>query len=179
MANTQTLINQLHEEIPRWFAVYSAFKKEKYAKKLLEKKGIETYLPLQRIIRRYDRKIKKVEMPLINCYLFVRVTKKEYVTVLETDYISRFVKIGKDLIAIPDVEIELMQRILGENIQVEIDNKIGFYQGDKVVISHGNLEGLTGKLIAFQGKEKVVVELETIGYSMHIEMDKKLLLKVS
>ena len=42
MANTLSSINQLHETEPRWFAIYSAFKKEKFAKKLLEKKGIET-----------------------------------------------------------------------------------------------------------------------------------------
>jgi transcription antitermination factor NusG len=178
MANTQTSINNLDEEKPQWFAIYSAFKKEKIAKKLLEKKGIETYLPIQKVTRKYERKVKKLEIPLINCYLFVRITKSEYVRVLETDYISRFVKIGKDLLAIPDAEIEIMQRILGENITVEMEQNT-FYQGDKVMISQGNLAGLQGKLISFQGKEKVMVELNTIGYSMMIEMDKNLLLKVS
>lgn len=176
MAKVTPSINQLHENQLRWFAIYSAFKKEKFAKKLLEKKGIETYLPLQKVVRRYERKIKKLEIPLINCYLFVRITKQDYVSVLETDYISRFVKIGKDLLAIPDEEIEIMQRILGENVAVEIEqNK--FYQGDNVIITKGNLIGLTGKLVAFQGKEKVVVSLNTIGYSIQIEMDKSLLIK--
>ena len=176
MANVQTTINQLDENKPRWFAVYSAFKKEKFAKKFLDKKGIETYLPLQKVVRKYKTKVKKLEIPLINCYLFVRITKKEYVKVLETDYISRFIKIGKDLIAIPDVEIEIMQRILGENVAIEIEQNT-FYQGDDVVITRGSLMGLTGKLVEFHGKEKVVVQLNTIGYSIQIEMDKSLLMK--
>ena len=70
-----------------------------------------------------------------------------------------------------------MQQILGENIAVEIEEK-GFYQGDSVIIAHGNLTGLEGKLIAFQGRERVLIELATIGYSMHLEMDKNLLTKV-
>lgn len=177
MANTQTSINHLDGEKPRWFAIYSAFKKEKIAKKLLDKKGIETYLPIQKVIRKYERKVKKLEIPLINCYLFVRITKSEYVRVLETEYVSRFIKIGKDLIAIPDAEIEIMQRILGENLELDVEQNV-FYEGDKIIISQGNLMGLTGKLVSFQGKEKVMVELNTIGYSMMIEMDKNLLTKV-
>ena len=177
MAKIEASINQLHAETPRWFAIYSAFKKEKIAKKFLEKKGIETYLPLQKVVRKYERKIKKLEIPLINCYLFVRITKKDYVTVLETDYISRFVKIGKDLLAIPNVEIEIMQRILGEISDLEIEQN-RFYEGDEVLISKGNLIGLVGKLVSFQGKEKVVVQLNNIGYSIQMEMDKSLLTKV-
>ena len=177
MVKMQTVINQLDEEIPRWFAIYVAFKKEKIAKKFLEKKGIETYLPLQKVVRKYERKIKKLEIPLINCYLFVRITKKDYVTVLETDYISRFVKIGKDLLAIPNAEIEIMQRILGEVSDLEIEQN-RFYEGDEVLISKGNLTGLVGKLVSFQGKEKVVVQLNNIGYSIQMEMDKSLLTKV-
>ena len=176
MANIQSSINQLHESEPRWFAIYSAFKKEKFAKTLLEKKGVEVYLPLQKVVRKYKRKVKKLELPLINCYLFVRVTKNEYVRVLETDYISRFVKIGKDLLAIPNEEIEIMKRILGENVEVETEES-KFYQGDNVIITKGNLIGLTGKLVTFQGKEKVVVQLNTIGYSVQMEMDKSLLRK--
>jgi transcription antitermination factor NusG len=176
MAQLQTFINQLHEENPRWFAVYSGFKKEKLAKKFLEKKGIETYFPIQKVIRKYERKVKKLEIPLINCYLFVRITKSEYVRVLETEYVSRFIKIGKDLIAIPDAEIEVLQRILGENIELEVEQNT-FYEGDEVIVSQGNLVGLKGKLVSFQGKEKVMVELATIGYSMLIEMDKSLLTK--
>jgi transcription antitermination factor NusG len=128
------------------------------------------------VIRKYERKVKKLEIPLINCYLFVRITKSEYVRVLETEYISRFIKIGKDLIAIPDAEIEILQRVLGENIELEVEQNT-FYEGDEVIVSQGNLVGLKGKLVSFQGKEKVMVELATIGYSMLIEMDKSLLTK--
>jgi transcription antitermination factor NusG len=176
MAQQQTFINQLHGENSRWFAIYAGFKKEKIAKNLLEKKGIETYFPTQKVVRKYERKVKKLEIPLINCYLFVRIIKSEYVHVLETEHVSRFIKIGKDLIAIPDTEIDILQRVLGENIELAIEQN-RFYEGDEVVVSQGSLAGLTGKLVSFQGKEKVMVELVTIGYSMLIEMDKSLLTK--
>jgi transcription antitermination factor NusG len=87
------------------------------------------------------------------------------------------VKIGKDLLAIPNAEIEIMQRILGEISDLEIEQN-RFYEGDEVLISKGNLTGLVGKLVSFQGKEKVVVQLNNIGYSIQMEMDKSLLTKV-
>lgn len=173
----QTAINQLHEEKPQWFAIYVAFKKEKYAKQQLIKKGVETYLPLQKVIRQYERKVKKLEIPLINCYLFVRITKSEYVRVLETDYIFRFVKLGKDLIAIPDEEIEILRKVLNEKVEIEVEENI-FQKGEDIIISSGNLTGVKGKLIAFQGKEKVVVQLDTIGYALQMELDKSLITKI-
>lgn len=173
----QTSINQLHEEESRWFAIYAAFKKEKYAEKQLRKKDIETYLPIQKIKRQYERKVKYVELPLINCYLFVKITKSEYVKVLETDYIIRFVKIGKDLLAIPNNEIETLRLVLDEKLNVEVEES-RFYKGENVVISEGNLAGISGKLVAFQGKEKVMIELNSIGYTLQMELDKNLLKKV-
>ncbi len=167
-------INQLNDEIPKWFAIYVGFKKEKSTQKQLVKKGIETYLPLQKVIRKYERKIRKTELPLINCYLFVKIIKSEYVRVLETDNVSRFVKIGKDLIAIPDIEIEILRKVLQEKDTVEADVNT-FHKGEDVVIKNGNLAGLKGKLVEYQGKEKVVIQLETIGYSLKMEIDKKLL----
>lgn len=176
MSNIQLSINQLHESKPRWFAVYTAFRKEKFAKQMLEKKGVKTYLPLQKSVKRYNSRVKKIEVPLINCYIFVNIVKKEYVKVLETDSIIKFIKIGKDLVAIPDSEIEILKRILGENIEINISQS-EFVHGDKVEITQGNLMGLTGKLVDFYGKNKVIVELSTIGFSVQMEINKDLLAK--
>lgn len=177
MADSNNSINQLHETEPKWFAVYVAFRKEKFVKQLLVNKGIETYLPIQRVIRKYKSKVKKLETPLINCYIFVRITKCDYIKVLETEYVTKFVKIGRDLIAISDSEIDVMQRILGVGAEVKIEQN-SFHEGDKVLVKEGSLMGLTGKLIEYHGKERVVVDLNTIGYSLQIEINKNLLVKI-
>ena len=91
----ETYENHLHETEPRWFAVYTRYKREKLVAQQLRDKGIEVYLPLQHFTRRYTRKIKKVEMPLISCYVFARITKKEYVPVLETPDVVQFVRFAK------------------------------------------------------------------------------------
>ena len=105
------IINQLDELQPRWFAVYTRSKSEKLVQRMLQKKGVQAYLPLQRLLRRYTRSVRMVEKPLINCYVFVKIIRTQYVPVLETEHVKGFVKFNKNMIAIPEHEIDILRRI--------------------------------------------------------------------
>lgn len=167
----EQFVNQLDEQEHRWFAVYTRFKSEKSAQKLLARKGINAYCPLQRIVRRYNRSIRQVEKPLISCYIFVKIKKAEYVEVLETENVVGFVKFSRNLIAIPEVEIDLLRRItLEEGLELEAV-KGALEEGDPVEITAGNLFGMKGKIVKSDGKNKFQVELETLGYSLLITID--------
>ncbi len=175
---TQTSpINQLHPSEARWFAVRTNYKREKLVKQLLERKGIANYLPLRQVTRRYTRKVRTLELPLISCYVFVKIVRSQYVPVLETPDVLGFVKMRKDLLAIPDEEIELLRRIAGEGIEVVAD-PAQYCEGDRVEIIGGNLTGLQGRLVAIDGSRVFVVELEHIGYSLRMHVPAHLLRKV-
>ncbi|MCB0641700.1 MAG: UpxY family transcription antiterminator [Phaeodactylibacter sp.] len=169
--------NHLDETTPKWFAVYTRFKGEKMAFRHLAKKGISVYLPLQKLTRRYTRKVKVVELPLITCYIFVKITKHEYVKVLETESVVDFVRFSNNLISIPEEEIDTMKRVLGENWEVQIE-PTSLQPGDRVEISAGNLIGLQGRLVDQRDKQQVLVDLERLGYTLRISVDKRLLRKV-
>ncbi len=175
--NTTHYENHLDSKTARWFAIYTPYKREKLVCRQLQKKGITAYLPIQELIRRYTRKIRKVELPLISCYVFVKITKAEYVKVLETEQVMGFVKFSGNLIAIPDEEIELMKRILGEGIAVNAE-KQSYKEGDRVEVISGNLFGTRGKLCSIQGKKQFLVDLEFLGYTLQINIDPSLLRKV-
>lgn len=170
--------NHLHESEARWFAVYTNYKREKMVAAYLKSKNVDHYLPLLSVVRQYTRKIKKLDIPLINCYIFVKIVKSEYVKVLETEYVLSFVKFSKNLISIPNEEIEMMQKVLGEHLQVSAEQG-SFNQGDDVEIIAGKLTGLKGKLISRQGKQSFLIALSNIGYSLNIEVDQNLLSKLS
>jgi len=170
-------INQLHATEPRWFAVYTSFRREKLVKKMLDKKNIECYLPINRVTRRYASRNKIVDFPLISCYLFVKITKGEYVPVLETEHVMKFTKIGRDLFAIPEREINIIKRVVGEGLEVSME-QTDFRLGDDVEIISGNLTGLKGKLISVDGKNKFAVALENIGFSLTMSVDASLLNKI-
>lgn len=165
----------LHEE--KWFAVYTKYKREKIVHKMLNSKGIINYLPIQHVTRKYSKKVRKLDLPLISCYIFVKITQKEYVSVLETENVVNFVRFSKNLISIPDHEIEMMKRIVGEGLPIEAA-PTAFCQGDEVEIIGGNLTGLKGKLIEQQGNHQMIVELDNIGYSLKLNVPINLIQKV-
>ena len=170
--------NHLDDVEPRWFAVYTRYKSEKVVHSLLEKKEIHSYLPLQRVTRRYTRKIKQHDIPLISCYIFVKITKNEYVKVLETENVVNFLKFSKNLLSIPDEEIEILKRVVGDGeFYVEAEPGV-FHEGDAVEIIGGKLTGIRGRLVEKQGKKHMVIELENVGYSLRMDVDVSLLRKV-
>jgi len=168
----------LDEQEARWFAVYTRYKREKLIRKRLADKGIETYLPLQQFVRHYTRKVKVVDLPLINCYLFVKITKHQYIQVLETADVLHFVRPAKELIAIPETEIDILKRVVGESIAMEVDRS-GFQSGDEVEIIGGNLTGIKGILLESSSKHNFLIELNQIGYSLQMQVDPVLLKRVT
>ncbi len=168
--------NHLHESEARWFAVYTRYKSEKVVQRLLTNKEIESYLPLQKVTRRYTRKIKHHEIPLISCYIFVKIIRNEYVQVLETENVVKFIRFAKNLLAIPDVEMELLRRVVGEGEEVTAEPG-RFHEGDMVEVIGGKLTGLKGRMVELHGKKHIVVELESIGYSLRMTIDLALLRK--
>ncbi len=167
LENNKT-INQLHETEYRWFAVYTKYKAEKYVLDHLTRKGIQAYVPLLNSTKRYASKIKTYRKPLINCYVFVCITKSEYIQVLETEYVIKFLKQRRDLIAIPEEEIDTLRKIVGEfeGVTVVEDPVVG----QPVELIHGNLTGLKGIVTERKGKKEFVVTLDNIGFQMALEV---------
>lgn len=161
-AKEQRIENHLHEREARWFAIYTRFKREKLVLRQLAAKGVKTYLPLQSFTRRYTRKVKQVELPLINGYVFVKITRPEYLPVLETPDVVHFVRFARNLISIPEAEINLIRRIMGEGVEVEVTHD-SFHLGDEVEVIAGRLTGLKGRLVRKENEKNLLIELETLG----------------
>lgn len=171
VSNTSMTRNQLSESEKRWFAVNTKYKCEKFVAERLSKKGISVYLPLIERTKRYKSGKKTHNVPLINNYVFVEIVKSEYVPVLETEYVIRFLKQGQELISIPKEEIEVLKRVIGEITDVNIGN-LNYEVGDFVEVISGQLTGLKGLLIKAEGKRKFIVQLTTIGVQLNMTIDK-------
>jgi transcription antitermination factor NusG len=169
------VINQLLDDEKRWFAVYTKYKCEKYVADHLKKKNIEVYLPLMSKTLRYSRKIKHIELPLINCYVFVCIDKKQYIPTLETEYVMKFLRQGKDLLSIPESEMDMLKRVAGDVEDVIPVSEMVYDMGEEVEVVSGQLAGMIGRIVSKAGKKSFVVELNTIGFQFRINIDLKLL----
>jgi len=168
-------VNQLSNTEYRWFAVYTKYKCEKYVAEHLQKKKIEAYIPLMTRTRRYARKIKQYDVPLINCYVFVHILKGQYIPTLETEYVMSFLKQGKDLIAIPQKEIDLLMRVAGDAEEAIDISQGGLMKGEEVEVTSGHLAGMRGIIVERTGKKSFIIDLNTIGYQIRINIDMHLL----
>jgi transcription antitermination factor NusG len=170
--------NHLSDQEARWFAVRTRFKDEKVAYKQLQINNIPVYLPIKKLTRRYGRKIRHIELPLINSFVFVKIFKNQYHLVLQTQYTTGFLKFGNNLLSIPESEIQLIKRLLNEDIDLEIV-PVSLEKGDIVEIVAGPLLGLRGRLIQLQGKGKMLIDLHNFGHALQITVDNQLLRKIA
>lgn len=154
-----------------WYAIYVRFKSEKFVTNLLQKKGIEAYIPLKTAVKRYSRKIKTYHLPLINCYVFVKINGNDRVKVIETENVLKFVKTGDNLGKIPEKEIEILRKITGEfNDQLEIEPS-SWVQGNKVEIVRGGLAGTKGYITERKNKKVFLIALENMGFDLILEVE--------
>ena len=164
----------IHPEEKRWFAVHTRYKREKLVVRQLTQKGVEAYVPLQELTRYYTRKIKKVQLPLISGYIFVRINQAEYLRVLELTDVVAFIRFNHQLVAIPETEIKILRQIVGEEQEITVSQeKIGI--GKETEIIGGRLTGLKGKVVQIQGKDNFVIELPALHYNLHLQVPRKYL----
>jgi len=170
----------------KWHVVYIRSRAEKKAAIELQQKNIETYLPLQRKLRQWSDRKKWVEMPLISGYLFVFISRKEYDSVLQSNYVVSYVKFEGKAAIIPERQIESLKIMLSQdnperqieslkimlsqdNLEIDVTPQ-KFEIGQRIEVISGPLIGVAGKLVNIKGKSKVAIILEQLGYSAVIEI---------
>lgn len=153
-----------------WYAVYVKSRAEKKAQTELQYKGIESFLPLQRKLRQWSDRKKWVEMPLISGYLFVRISRKEYDAVLQSNFIVSYVRFEGTAALIPEKQIDFLKMMLKQDaVDIEITQE-KFEPGQIIEVISGPLIGLQGKLVRIKGRNKLAVELDQLGYSALVEI---------
>jgi transcription antitermination factor NusG len=152
-----------------WYALYTKPRWEKKVAQLLEERGIENYLPLQKVLKQWSDRKKWVSEPLFRSYIFVHIMPDQYLPSLQTAGVVRFVTFEKKAVVIPPVQIEAIKTYIqtGEElIQETPDAKTG----DHVVVMRGTLKGLEGTLVQISKKKRLRIMIEGIQQSLHIKV---------
>lgn len=158
----------------RWYAVRTKFRSEKSVVKGLKTLSVEAYVPLLKRVKQYASKRKEYQVPLINCYVFVRVSVMDFKRIYHVQGLFDFVTIGGRLIAIPDQEMELMQRIVGERYELS-SKQTEYSEGQEVEIIAGSLTGLKGILVKRSNKKEFIIKLDHVGIDLIMEVPVEML----
>lgn len=159
---------------PCWYACYTKSRAEKVAARELENLGIEHYLPLVRTSRQWSDRIKWVDVPLIRSYVFVKVNRENYLRVLTTNSLVRYVTFEGRAVPIPENQIDTIRLLLNEGAQLEVVSE-KIEPGEKIIVQAGPFMGLEGELIAYRGRKKVLIRIGKISESILVTLPLELL----
>jgi transcriptional antiterminator RfaH len=152
-----------------WYPVYTRARNEKKVADLLERDGIECYLPLKKVLRQWSDRKKWVQMPLFSSYIFVHIEMTAYYSVLNTPGVARFIFFEGKAVTIPDKQVETIRILLEGELDVEaVDEQIS--RGDKVLIDYGAMKGIEGELVEFQGRKRVVIRIDEIAKNLVVTL---------
>jgi transcriptional antiterminator RfaH len=154
-----------------WYAIYVKSKTEKRVASELSLMEIDNYLPLRRVLRQWSDRKKWIEDPLFKSYVFVNIEQKDYYTVLQTPGVVKYISFEGKAVPIPPQQIDAIKYYLEEK-NPEQAGPTNWSKGQHVEVISGSMTGLTGKLVAFKGKHWLGIEIEAIGHSIIIQIQK-------
>jgi transcription antitermination factor NusG len=95
-----------------WYVLYTKARQEKKVADSLNAIGIEAYCPLVTVVKEWSDRKKKVQIPLINSYVFVNIEEQKREDVFKVYGIVRYLFwLGKPAL-VRAIEIEAMQKSL-------------------------------------------------------------------
>jgi len=149
-----------------WYALYTAPRAEKKVSERFTDAGIEHYLPLQTVKRKWSDRTKEVIVPVVHGYIFVRIAETEFRSTLLIYGAISFVREFYKPVAIPDNQIQRLRFMCDfseEPIEFSVEE---LTKGETITITRGPMKGLMGELVEIKGKHKVVIRLEKFGCAL-------------
>jgi transcription antitermination factor NusG len=156
-------------ENKKWVAVYTKPRSEKKVVEVLTRKKIESFYPLNRVIKQWGDRRKIILEPLFPYFVFAKVSEAELTSLKQTDGVANFVYwLGKPAV-IRNSEIEAIKQFADEYSNIRL-KKIEIKVNDEdlqsdLIKEHNNVIALKNK--------SVKVELPSLGYLMVAEMETK------
>lgn len=154
---------------PLWYAAHTRHQHEKVVASMLANKGFEVFLPLYSEIRQWRDRLKKVELPLFSCYVFLRGDLDRRLAILSTPGVHGMVTSAGKLAGIPEEEIEAVRSVIANRIKVKPHPFLKV--GDLVRVKCGALSGLEGFLVRRKGQTRLILSVALLERSVAAEID--------
>lgn len=154
---------------PRWHVLYTRARSEKKVNERLERQGITTYLPLQKVRKQWSDRKKWVYEPLFRSYLFVKISRQQYQIPLMVPGAVKYVYFEGQPAIVPDKQIHDLRLMIEQHIPIQTVNPI-VHKGDLVRVVRGPLMGVEGILHAIQGEKKVLLQIEGLDQALAISV---------
>ncbi len=153
-----------------WHVLHLRPRTEKKVAQVCLTNGIEHYLPLREETKIYQRRKVTVFKPLFSGYLFAAFGPDQRVHLQRTNHLIR--------VLLPDDEAGLLRDLEQIRMALEADPCLeadaAFREGRRVRVKTGPFAGIEGVLATVRGKTQVRLNVEMIGQSVALDVDRAL-----
>ncbi|WP_366184876.1 UpxY family transcription antiterminator [Flavobacterium ovatum] len=153
-----------------WYVVYTKPKWEKKVAEQLRKLEIECYCPLVIKERQWSDRKKKIEVPLFNSYVFVRLKEADRNLVFQSVGVVRYLFwLGKPAIVRAE-EIETIKYWLEKPNAIDV-TMLPYKKGDKIILESGPFLDQEA-VIQEVNKTHCILVLESLGCVLKMDINK-------
>ena len=159
-----------------WYVLYTSPRAEKQVKIRLEQLSSveEVFLPIHLCPKQWSDRVKIVEKPLFNSYIFVRCRPAVVRDLLSVYGVSRIIFYNKEPAIVRNQEILNVRKFLelAANHELIVEEPVVEKAkiGDNVSILDGILSATQGKVLRIQ-KDKAVLEMGLLNAKMTVKLD--------
>ena len=111
-----------------------------------------------------------IRVPLFPGYVFVKtdLAPQSHLEIVKTAGAVRLIGSKQGPVPVPEETIESLKIMVSTEHPISTGNQLK--KGDKVLVVHGPLAGVTGTFIRYGGKGRVIVNIEALGQYAGVEV---------
>lgn len=151
-----------------WFVLYVKSRTEKKVAQRLSEKGIEVFCPIKIEKRQWSDRIKKVEVPYFQSYVFAKFSPRNTNYVLETPGVVRRLYWLQKPAIIQEEEMQEVMAFFNSHPQIE---HVNFTEGELVQITRGVLKDKKG-IVLINDKHQVTLSIPALGCGFKVILQK-------
>jgi len=152
-----------------WYAITTKSRHEKVVADQLQRKSVETFLPLLTSSSRWKDRNVMIDRPIFPGYVFLRVDLKERNLIYNVPGVVRMLAFGGVPAQIDDAEIEGVRLCLTRGQKPEACQFLE--TGERVRVNSGPLKGLEGIVTRRKNQYRIVVSIALIHQSITAEVE--------
>ena len=151
-----------------WHAAYTRSRHENRVAHQFHAKGLQFLLPTyDRLIRWSDREM-RAPAPLFPGYVFVNVSDREQIRVLETGGVVHLVTTGGAPVTLSDFDIEQLR--ICSSCPNDVEPYPSLKIGQRVRVKYGPFAGWEGQLVEKQNSRRLVITIQRIMRSVSVNL---------
>ena len=158
----------------KWIAIRSKPRSEKIVLNELNKKGIESFLPLIKKRQQWSDRKKWVEFPLFPSYLFARIELKDSLYIMNTHGVNTIVKFGDKVITVEDKVVNSIKLALEGGYKLH--SMKYFTIGDQVEVIEGPMKGVVGIVEnKLKNENRLVIKIDALQQAVAVHINSEYL----